>query len=145
MGGLGEESSDTAPPQSSNPPSSEATATGVRKVSTVVVGRDGSIAAPAAEAPPRLPPPTVEVPGMMIVDGFGGRGSVATSAPRRALELVPQPAGAAQAAPSAPPPAPIRPQVISKVKATPEPAGLGAEAPRPPAPPTKKAQRATPV
>jgi hypothetical protein len=145
MGRLGEESSDTTPPQPSDPPPSEAAASGVRKVSTVVVSRDGSIAAPAAEALPRLPPPTVEVPGMMIVDGFGGRGSVATSAPRRALELVPQPAVAAQAAPSAPPPGPIRPQVISKVKATPEPAGLGAEAPRPPAPPTKKAQRATPV
>jgi SPOR domain len=145
MGRLGEEGSDTAAPQPSNPPSSESAASGVRKVSTVVVGRDGSIAAPAAEAPPRLPPPTVEVPGMMIVDGFGGRGSVATSSPRRAIELVPQPPVAAQAAPSAPPPTPIRPQVITKVKATAAPAGLGAEAPPAPAPQQKKAQRATPV
>jgi hypothetical protein len=145
MGRLGEQSSDTAPPQPSNAPSSEAAASGVRKVSTVVVSRDGSIAAPAAEALPRLPPPTVAVPGMMIVDGFGGREHVATAAPRRPIELVPQPAGAAQAAPAAPPPGPIRPPVISKVKAASAPAGLGVEAPPSPVPQPKKVQQATPV
>ena len=46
-------------------------ASGVRRVSTVSVGRDGSLTPPEA-APPGMRP-TVSVPGLTIVDGFGGR------------------------------------------------------------------------
>jgi hypothetical protein len=142
MGRLGEESGNTASPQLPEPPGFDTDASGVRKVATVVVGRDGSIAAPAIESAPRLPPPMVEVPGMMIVDGFGGRGSVALSAPRRPIELVPQAAGPARGAPATPTPAVVRPQLVSKVNAVSTPAGLGAELL---APQAKKVQRATPT
>jgi len=67
---------------------------GVRRVPTIRVSRDGSIAPPPAE--PRLPPTTVSVPGMTIVDGFGGRAQPAP--PARRLEPV-QSSGAAAAAP----------------------------------------------
>ena len=52
-------------------PGSDVDAAGTRKVSTVVVGRDGSIQAPAA-APASDTPGSVAVPGMTVVDGFGG-------------------------------------------------------------------------
>lgn len=145
MGRLGAESGDTATPQPQDVASSDSDAPGIRKVSTIPVGRDGSIAALAAEAPPRLPPPMVEVPGMMIVDGFGGRGPVAMAQRRRPNELAPQPAGHVQAEPVTPSPAVMRPQVISKVNAAPLPAGLGGEVLPPPAPPAKKMPRPAPV
>ena len=52
-------------------PGGDVDAAGTRKVSTVVVGRDGSIQAPAA-APAGDTPGSVAVPGMTVVDGFGG-------------------------------------------------------------------------
>lgn len=111
---------------------SESDAGGVRKVPTITVGRDGSIAPPAAE--PRLPPPTVSVPGMTIVDGFGGRGPAPLPPPRSAEpvraepvraapapvpQAEPQPAArvAAAVAPAAPTPAQKKPAVREAVEA----------------------------
>ena len=59
---------------------------GTRKVTTLVVGRDGAIvppSAPAESAPPAEPPgQSVAVPGLTVIDGFGGRrnNSVTTAA-----------------------------------------------------------------
>jgi hypothetical protein len=145
MGRLGEEAASPigsqAPERGASP---DAEGSGVRKVSTVVVSRDGSIAAPI-ESAPRLPPPTVAVPGMMIVDGFAGRGSVALATPRRPIELVPQSAEPVRAAPPTPTPAAARPQSVSNANPAFTPAGLGAGASPSPAPQAKKSQRATPV
>jgi hypothetical protein len=145
MGRLGEESASTTSSQPPELASLEAEGSGVRKVSTVVVGRDGSIGLPAVESAPRLPPPVVTVPGMMIVDGFAGRGSVALATPRRPIELVPQSAEPAQTVPATPAPAAVRSQPIAKVTPAFTPAGLGSVAPPSPPPLAKKIQRATPV
>jgi hypothetical protein len=142
MGRLGEDIGNTASPQPPEPALSDTGASGVRKVSTVVVSRDGSFAAPTGENAPRLPPPMVEVPGMMIVDGFGGRGSVALGAPRRPIELAQPGAGPRPAATATPTPAVARPQLVSKVNSLSTPAGLGAE---PLAPQGKNVQPPTPA
>ena len=60
-------------------PGGEVDAAGTRKVSTVVVGRDGSIQAPAA-VPAGDTPGSVAVPGMTVVDGFGGNKAAAPAA-----------------------------------------------------------------
>ena len=89
-----------------------ADANGTRKVSTVVVGRDGSIQAPppapagtetvaAAE-----PPAAVNVPGMMVVDGLGTSRAAAAA-----------PAAAPQKLVVAPPAAPQKPVTIAKAVA----------------------------
>lgn len=44
---------------------------GTKKVTTLVVGRDGSIAPPNAEPVSSASEPTVSVPGLMVVDAFG--------------------------------------------------------------------------
>jgi len=44
---------------------------GTKKVTTLVVGRDGSIAPPNAEPVAGASEPTVSVPGLMVVDAFG--------------------------------------------------------------------------
>jgi len=44
---------------------------GTKKVTTLVVGRDGSIAPPHAEPVNSASEPTVSVPGLMVVDAFG--------------------------------------------------------------------------
>ncbi len=96
MGRLGEAAPvsaqvDVSPP---SPPSSsagaETDANGARKVTTLVVGRDGSIMPPGAPTAPAAPPPAepgstasaVAVPGVTMVDGFGGQypGAVTTTA-----------------------------------------------------------------
>ncbi|MEQ1715247.1 MAG: SPOR domain-containing protein [Hyphomicrobium sp.] len=65
------------------PAAGEADPNGTRKVSTLVVGRDGSIQAPAA-APAEAPEPqSVSVPGMTVVDGLGP-----TRAPAAAAAMV---------------------------------------------------------
>lgn len=89
-----------------------------RKVSTIAVGRDGSLAAPApasAEAPAAAPPqPTVAVPGLTIVDGFGGR----QPPPRAVATTVTAPVAAAppqQPVVVTPPPvATVKPIVTAK-------------------------------
>ena len=77
---------------------------GVRKVSTVTIGRDGAIGAPAAE--PRLPPPTVSVPGLTLVEG-------------RSQSPMPQRAAEPQRI-SAPPSNPQAPQVIARAQVAPQ-------------------------
>jgi hypothetical protein len=107
-------------------------------VTTLVVGRDGSINPPAAPAEPAsATPSTVAVPGLTVIDGFGGRypGSVSSSS-------APSPEAQAEASPKAPaaehkpivvkPPASeAKPEVIAAVKAA--PAGLDKAAPVEPA------------
>ena len=63
MGRLGDNSSESA-----------ADGSGARKVQTLVVGRDGSIVPPASPPPQTgSVTPSVVVPGMTVVDGFGGQ------------------------------------------------------------------------
>jgi hypothetical protein len=89
-----------------------------RKVSTIAVGRDGSLAAPApasAEPPAAAPAqPTVAVPGLTIVDGFGGR----QPPPRPVTATVSAPVAAAppqQPVVVTPPPvATVKPVVTAK-------------------------------
>ena len=93
-------------------PGGDVDAAGTRKVSTVVVGRDGSIQAPAA-APAGDTPGSVAVPGMTVVDGFGGN-----RAPPPAPAVV---ASAQEAAPAQqklvvnPPAAVQKPIAVAKV------------------------------
>lgn len=54
-------------------------ANGTRKVSTLVVGRDGSIMPPADD----VPDTPVSVPGMMVVDAFGTGNSPTAQMPRQ--------------------------------------------------------------
>lgn len=99
-----------------------------RKVTTMIVGRDGSIvpstgvsapppgsAAPAGSGPVVVTPPAASpVPGLTIVDGFGGRGG-----PVAPVASAPPQAAPTRVAPvnTAPPPvaaAPAKVQVISR-------------------------------
>ncbi|MCL4767629.1 MAG: SPOR domain-containing protein [Hyphomicrobiaceae bacterium] len=113
----------------------ETDASGVRRVPTVVVGRDGSIAPPAAE--PRLPPTTVSVPGMTIVDGFGGRPPPAL--PPRNVEQAQSPAAApapqiiAKAALQPAPPPKAEPEPPASVRSAAVQPAAAAPAPRTPA------------
>ncbi len=71
MGRLGESAPATAATGSTATTDSDVDANGARKVQTLVVGRDGSITPPS---PPQQPVTTgaVDVPGVTVVDGFGG-------------------------------------------------------------------------
>ncbi len=69
---------------------------GPRKVSTLVVGRDGSIQQPPPESPPAAAPPSsqVAVPGTSVVDMFGqqnARGPSPSSASAGRDEPLPEP------------------------------------------------------
>lgn len=124
---------------------------GTRKVSTMVVGRDGSIvvnAAPSAPPPAPAPQAASPVPGMTIVDGFGGRPPAALGTTPPAAAAAPTIARtAAVAPPAAPAPAavpaaPAKPVVISKaepVQAALPVAPARSEAPK--APPKPKPAR----
>lgn len=113
---------------------------GVRRVPTIMVSRDGSIAPPPAE--PRLPPTTVSVPGMTIVDGFGSRAQPPVQ-PARRVEPVQSPGSAvaapriiAKATPAAEPATPVvEPVSTARAEPTPPPpvrsAALQPAAPRP--------------
>jgi hypothetical protein len=85
---------------------------GVRRVSTVSVGRDGSLTPP--EASPPAMRPTVSVPGLTIVDGFGGRLPAPNPPATATQERLPQ----AQSEPVRPAPPP---QQVAAVKAPPAP------------------------
>jgi hypothetical protein len=93
---------------------------GTRKVSTVVVGRDGSIQAPAAApvGPSAAEAPAVAVPGMMVVDGMGTN-RAAPAAPAAAAVEAP---AAPQKLVVAPPAAAQKPVVIAKAAPQPAPA-----------------------
>ena len=99
------------------------TDSGVRRVPTIVVGRDGSIAPPSTE--PRLPP----VPGMTIVNGFAGRSTIMpTETPQETAQVPP-----AQQVPAAP-------RIIAKAEPeTPAPAVTAAATPRAEPPPVQPA------
>jgi hypothetical protein len=135
MGRLGE----AAPSGEANAgaPESETDGSGARKVQTLVVGRDGSIAPPAAPAEPTSTATTVAVPGLTVVDGLGGRYPDALGGP-------PAPAPAESAKPPVAARQPIvvkppatsepKPEVVAKASPAPaepagEPAGVAAPAP----------------
>jgi len=70
MGRLGDGSTVAAAAETDN--GSDLDANGTRKVSTLVVGRDGSIQAPAPDEPSAAPASgAVAVPGLTLVDGLG--------------------------------------------------------------------------
>jgi hypothetical protein len=140
MGRLGD-----GPPASDETGSATPTDTdsGTRKVQTVVVGRDGAIVPPAApEAPAEAAPPgdSVSVPGLTVIDGFGGRypgsnnsssnNNVTTAAvpPQRPAATPPASKAAttaakhAKAKPVAPPPAPTSEADTAALDETPAPA-----------------------
>ncbi len=83
MGRLGEgASATTASLEASSPSGGDASPgsdsdNGARKVTTMVIGRDGSIVSPQASQPPPAEPGanagSVAVPGVTMVDGFGGQ------------------------------------------------------------------------
>jgi SPOR domain len=95
MGRLGEaapvsaqaDASAVASPSTSSTAGPDTDASGARKVTTLVVGRDGSIVPPEAPTAPAAPPQaepgstasTVAVPGVTMVDGFGGQYPGATT------------------------------------------------------------------
>jgi hypothetical protein len=83
MGRLGEPGADPSSAPSSSaaaePPAApasgapEADASGARKVTTVMVGRDGSIVPPESPAEPSGNAGAVTVPGLTMVDGYAGQ------------------------------------------------------------------------
>lgn len=105
---------------------------GVRKVSTVIVGRDGSISPPAE---PRLPQSSIPVPGMTIVDGFGSRPQPSLPPPRpiEPMRTAPQAVPAPSTVAATP-----TPQIVARAapQAEPEPEPRRT-APPPPAPAPK--------
>ncbi len=87
--------------------------TGVRKVSTVTIGRDGAIAAPSAD--PRMPPPVTQgVPGMNL--DYGPRGP-AFPAAQSTARSVPAPSSGSAGAPMPQP----QPQMIARAAPMPQP------------------------
>jgi hypothetical protein len=68
---------------------------GVRRVSTVTIGRDGTITAPPPES--RLPPPSVSVPGLTLVET--GRPVLAARSPETLRAVTPPPPSNTPAAP----------------------------------------------
>lgn len=141
----------------------EVDASGTRKVSTLVVGRDGSIQAPAA-APveTEMADNSVTVPGMTVVDGLGPTRAPAAAAAMAAV--TPAAPVAAKAAPAAakvaaaaaqklvvaPPAAPAKPITIAKATPAAVAAATGsiepeAEAPAPVAKAVKKVATAKPA
>ncbi|HXF54215.1 MAG TPA: SPOR domain-containing protein [Hyphomicrobiaceae bacterium] len=147
------ESDESAAPAAAVAP---AEVNGVRRVSTVAVGRDGSLMPPEASAPPMRP--TVSVPGLTIVDGFG-RGLAPPPAPPPAAVAAEHPAQSSSA-PARPATTP-EPTVIAKASqpalSAPPPRPVAAEQPaipppqavRPPAPeksaPTRSAAASPPA
>ena len=132
---------------------------GARKVSTMVIGRDGSIvASPDTDRPPpsRLPQAVSPVPGMTIVDGFGGRNPRVSAQPSpSAPAMVNAPAAnVAAPAPADTAPrqteaaAPTKPVVIARTEPTTasiEPADPPAAASAPSPAPSKKVTRTAPA
>ena len=124
MGRLG----DGAAPGAAASAGGEVDANGTRKVSTLVVGRDGSIQAPvaapievaAAEPPPAADPAgsTVSVPGMIMVDALGQKNkSVAAAVAGGAADGGQAAAQNAQKVVVNPPAAPQKPIAVAKVAA----------------------------
>lgn len=126
MGRLGEAAPSGAAKASAS--DSETDGSGARKVQTLVVGRDGSIAPPAAPAEPVSTTATVAVPGLTVVDGFGGRfpGALAP-APAESAKQPPMPARQPIVV-KPPPPSEPKPEVAANATPAPaEPAGEAAD------------------
>jgi len=121
---------------------SDTDASGTRRVRPLVVRRDGTIVPPDAPAEPAAPEASVAVPGVTVVDGFGGRypGAVTTTAtPTPAAETPQPPTAARKPVVVKPPESSAPPQVIAKATpaetppAAEEPAPKSAEPSAPPA------------
>jgi hypothetical protein len=97
-------------------------ANGTRKVSTLVVGRDGSIQAPQAE-PAAVVNPPIRVPGLTVVDGLG----TSRQPPTPPVARPPERQEVAQLEDPAPAAAPkvvnSQAQKAAPIKVTPPPAG----------------------
>jgi hypothetical protein len=135
MGRLGEagpSGSDASPEPAGAAPAeqlseSDTDASGAKKVTTLVVGRDGSIAPPAAPAAAEAENSEGgAVPGLTVVDGFGGRypgatpGAPESTAPH-AQESASVTTTTAEVQPAVVKPStPEKPEVIAAVKTTPE-------------------------
>lgn len=94
LGRLGDSGTSGSEDSSGGLSETDTSSNGTRKVSTLVVGRDGSIAPPAGTAEPAPAPAaeaTVAVPGLTVVDAFG---SAAQAPPQRPAEPAPQQAEA---------------------------------------------------
>ncbi|KAB2941245.1 SPOR domain-containing protein [Hyphomicrobium sp.] len=94
LGRLGDGGASGSEDSSGGLSETDTSSNGTRKVSTLVVGRDGSIAPPAATAEPASAPAaeaTVSVPGLTVVDAFG---SAAQAPPQRPAEPAPKQAEA---------------------------------------------------
>jgi len=119
---------------------------GSRRVSTVVVGRNGDIVAPQTAPTPSTPPPAnpvVAVPGLTLVDGFGGGPQPMpreqAAAPQRPLVVQP-PATTGPSGPAA------KPVVISRAEPeTPEPVAERAPPPAARPQPERVAARTAPA
>lgn len=117
---------------------------GTRKVSTMIIGRDGSIvdSSPSQPPPSALPPSASPVPGMTIVDGFGARRPQAAAVVQPPAAPPSEPVKAQVAAPSKVP-QPSKPIVISRAEPeTAEPEAAPAQVETPKAPPKQKVAKA---
>jgi hypothetical protein len=84
---------------------SDADSNGARKVTTLTVGRDGSIAPPEPPAAPEVQPnSSVSVPGLTVVDAFGSAAREPAPQQQAAAPASPpaEPAKSAEAAPEQP-------------------------------------------
>jgi hypothetical protein len=130
---------------SSTTPASEPDSSGARKVPVLVVGRDGSIQPPPAPSDNPGPSPqraTVAVPGLTVIDGFGGPRPQPQQQPRTATVAEQQPARPLVVSPpAAAPAAPVKPKVIAAATPTSmtDSGSDGGLADADPAPPAKKA------
>ncbi len=139
MGRLGDGA--PASEETSSAPASDTDSSGTRKVQTVVVGRDGAIVPPAAPAETAPPGDAVSVPGLTVIDGFGGRYpgnnvTTATAPPQKPAAppanqpvAVNPPAKPAKAKAATPPPAPAAETDAAAFDATAAPAEKAPAAP----------------
>lgn len=106
MGRLGDGSTSAAAAETSGDTGGDIDANGTRKVSTLVVGRDGSIQAPAPEesASAAAPSAAVNVPGLTIVDGLGTARQATVPRTINAPPPAQKPVTVAKVAPPAPEP-----------------------------------------
>jgi SPOR domain len=114
MDRLGDGSSSAATASASDP---EVDANGARKVQTLVVGRDGSIAQPSASDEP-VTTGAVAVPGLTVIDGFGGGypGSAQRASASAGSEAPAQAQPAAARTPVVVRPPPSKPVEVAKVE-----------------------------
>jgi len=134
---------------SQSAPSADVDSNGARKVTTLVVGRDGSIVPPQAPAEPAAAQGTVAVPGVTVFDGFGGQfpgtGAPSSNAAPDKAPNTPPPAAAGSPIVVTPPPQGEKPKVVAKAAtpaagaATPPPQKSSAAAKKPAAAPARHA------